>query len=66
MTKLKSKDLILIQYEEGDNLWYEATVLECLSSQFTCMWGEKGERHGYFFYKEEGVTWKKNNVCDIQ
>ena len=62
MPNPKSKQKILISYDPKDDIWYPATVLVEMSTQFSAMWGEKGERHGYFFYKDEGVTWKPKEL----
>jgi hypothetical protein len=41
-----------------DEEWYEATVIEPLSAQFTCH--RKGNRIQQFFhfYKDKGVSWR--------
>ncbi len=44
--------------DSDDETWYEATIIEPLSSQFLCHLKGNRRQQFFYFYKDKGVSWR--------
>lgn len=56
-TRVKARDKIELLID--DEAWAEARVIDPLSSQFTCVIKGQPKVTRFFFYADEGLTWRR-------
>ena len=61
-TPVKHRDMIDVCLDIELDEWIVAKVGEALAVQFTAVHGKGKAKHmSYFFYRDEGVTWKQQS-----
>tara|TARA_Y100001951_G_C11206125_1_gene220120 strand:- start:300 stop:509 length:210 start_codon:yes stop_codon:yes gene_type:complete len=65
--KKPESDNVLVTYDDYDKTWYPAKILDRLSTQFTCEFLIQNKlKHGFYFYKDNNVTWKSSRLKRIE
>ena len=65
--KKPESNKVLVAYGDDYENWYPAKILDKLSTQFTCEFlVEDKLKHGFYFYKDNNVTWKSTGLNRIE